>query len=293
MMGKTGLIGLGEMGRRIAVNILKRGFPLTVYDIVPEKRQELVRSGADATDSIAGLGAACDTVLVMVGTFAQCKEVFAQLLPVMKKGTVVCLGTIAPSDSGQLAAMAIKEGVTYADCPVSGGTKGADGGTLTLMFSGPHEIYEELHPLLSAFGEYIVYVSEGGGSAQALKAVNQLLVGVHMCAMAEAFNLARQCGLDQQLVLNVLRRSAGDSYILASRGQYLIDRDFHTRSTLAIQEKDTAIICELAEHAGAPVFLADQVLALFREAKKICDPADDPIEVVKVYEAGKSMVTAL
>ena len=170
------------------------------------------------------------------------------------------------------------------DCPVSGGSAGAKNGALTIMASGSDDLFEKYEPLFNAFGKKVVHVGPKCGHGQAVKAVNQLLVGVHMCATAEAFTMAAKCGLDLQMVYETICSSAGMSRIFENRGQFLIDRNFNTRSTLQIQLKDTDIACKTADSVGAPSFLANTARELFKLAVKKYPPTDDSLEVVKIYE---------
>ena len=283
-MQRIGMIGLGAMGRNVALNIMKAGYELSVFDVVPAAIAALAQQGAKGTESIEEMGKTCDTVLVMVNNYAQAADVFQKLFTGMKSGVVICLSTIAVADAEKLDRMAEEAGVTYIDCPVSGGTRGAQAGKLTLMVSGPRAVYDELMPLFKAFGENVVFVDEKAGRSQALKSINQLLVGVHMCATAEAFTLAKACGLDLQLVYDVISKSAGNSNIFSNRGQFAIERNFDTRSTIAIQVKDTKIVCDTAKELGVPVYLADKALELFKEAYEKYTPTDDSLEVMRVYE---------
>lgn len=283
-MKTVGMIGLGAMGHSIAENILKNDFSMVLYDVRPEAMADLLGPKAQAAASARELGEKTDTVLMIVNTFAQCRSVLEELLEGMKGGTVINMSTIAMDQAAELEKMALAKGVELMDCPVSGGTAGAKKGSLTVMAAGREELFQEHLPLLRSFGENVVHVGTQVGQGQAFKAVNQLLVGVHMCAAAEAFTMARKCGLDLQLMYDTVRTSAGNSRIFENRGQFLIDRDFSTRSTLQIQLKDMDVVCRTAEQVGAPTFLGDTAKELFKLAVRKFPPTDDSIEVVRLYE---------
>ena len=142
----------------------------------------------------------------------------------------------------------------------------------------------ETLPVLDTFSANVVRVGEQPGQGQAVKAINQLLVGVHMCATAEAFTLARKCGLDLQKMYDTICTSAGTSRIFENRGQFLIDRNFNTRSTLQIQLKDTGIVCKTADNVGAHTPLANLAKEMFKLAVNKYPPTDDSLEVVRLYE---------
>ena len=283
-MKTIGMIGLGAMGQGIARNILEHGYPMVLYDIKPDGMLPLVKKGAKIAQSIQEVGSLADTVLVMVNTFTQCQSVLKALLQTLHGGTVIQLGTMAVDEAEELGDLVAGQGCKMIDCPVSGGTKGAKHGTLTLMTSCEEAVFEECKPLLECFASNVVHVGTLCGQGQAVKAINQLLVGIHMCATAEAFTLAKQCGLNLQTVYDVICTSAGRSEIFRNRGPFLINRDFSTRSTLQIQLKDANIGCKTADSVGAPTPLTNTVRELYKLAVRKYPPADDSLEVVRLYE---------
>lgn len=283
-MKKIGMIGLGAMGHSVARNIMEKGFPMVLYDIRPEAYADLVALGAEGADSLQALGQKTDTVLLMVNTYPQCCAVLEGLLQTLRGGVIINLGTIAMDEAEALEKMAAQADCRMIDCPVSGGTAGAKAGTLTLMAAAAEDLFAQYKPLLESFGTNVVHVGTQVGQGQAVKAINQLLVGIHMCATAEAFTVAKKCGLDLQTMYEVICKSAGRSEIFRNRGQFLIDRNFSTRSTLQIQLKDTSIACKTADAVGAPTLLANTARELFKLAVKKYPPTDDSLEVVRIYE---------
>ena len=284
-MKKVGMIGLGAMGRGIADNILQSGkFELYVYDIRPEAMEPFAAKGAKPCASLAELGAQVDTALMIVNAYPHCQSVMSGLVEGMKSGTVINMSTIAMGDAKALAAWAAERGIAMLDCPVSGGTAGASKGALTLMVAGPDALVEENRPLLETFSNNITHVGTEPGQGQAVKTINQLLVGVHMCATAEAFTLARKCGLDLRTVYDVICRSAGMSRIFENRGEFAMAHDYSTRSTLQIQLKDTNIVCRTADDVGAPAILANAARELFRLSVQKFTPTNDSLEVMHLYE---------
>jgi len=283
-MKKIGMIGLGAMGHSVAQNVMNGGYPMVLYDIRPEAFADLVAQGAEGAASLQELGSKVDTVLLMVNAYAHCCSALDGLLETLENGTIILMSTISMDEAKELEKRAAAKNCKIIDCPVSGGTSGAKAGTLTLMVSCSDELYEEHLPLLRTFGKNPVHVGKRVGDGQAVKAINQLLVGVHMCAASEALNLARQCGLDLPMVYETICASAGMSRIFENRGQHYINRNFDTRSTLQIQLKDTNIACKTAEAVGAPTFLANTARELFRLALNKYPATDDSLEVVRVYE---------
>ena len=282
---KIGMIGLGVMGHSIAQNILKHGHTMVLYDIRPEAYKDLLQSGAQGVSSPQELGQKADMVLMMVNTYQHCCSAMSGLLETLHDGIIVNLGTISMAEAQELDKLAATANCRMLDCPVSGGSAGAKSGMLTLMAAGSKAVFAACEPVLQCFSKKIVHVGEQPGQGQAVKTINQLLVGVHMCATAEAFTLADKCGLDLQTMYETICESAGRSEIFANRGQFLIDRDFTTRSTLQIQLKDTNIVCQTAQSVGVPVPLASIARDLFAEAVEKYPPTDDSIAVTRIYEA--------
>lgn len=283
-MKNIGMIGLGAMGHSIAQNIMKKGYRMVLYDIRPEAYADLVAQGAEGAESLQAMGEKVDIVLMMVNTYQQCCTVMDSLLQTLRGGIIINLGTIAMDEAQALEKMARNADCRTIDCPVSGGTAGAREGTLTLMAACDDTLFDVCKPLLESFGTNIKHVGKEVGQGQAIKAINQLLVGIHMCATAEAFTLAKQCGVDLQTMYDTICASAGRSEIFRNRGQYLIERNFNTRSTLQIQLKDTGIACKTADAVGAPTLLANTARELFKLAVRKYPPTDDSLEVVRIYE---------
>lgn len=280
----VGMIGLGAMGHSVAENIMKHGYPMLLYDVRPESMADLVAKGATVAPAIQPLAGNSDPVLIMVNTYDQCKNCLEQVVETKHSGTVIICSTISMEQVQILEKITQGAGVAMLDAPVSGGTAGAREGTLTIMAAGSSEVYSRCLPILRAFGSYPIHVSEVVGHGQALKAVNQLLVGIHMCAAAEAFNLAHQCGLDLSVVYDTITKSAGNSRIFENRGKFFIERNFHTRSTLAIQLKDTNIACQTAEQVGAPALLSSLCRQLFANAVCLFEKTEDSNAVIKLLE---------
>ncbi|MBQ4426081.1 MAG: NAD(P)-dependent oxidoreductase [Lachnospiraceae bacterium] len=283
-MNKIGMVGLGAMGHSIAQNILNHGYNMVLYDIRPEALTDLVKQGAEAAKNLLELGEKADVVLMIVNTYQNCCDVLNDLLKTFHDGIIINMSTIAMDEAQNLEKLAAGKNCCMMDCPVSGGTAGAKKGELTIMAAGSPDLFNMYKPLLESFGTNVIHVGLKVGEGQAIKAVNQLLVGIHMCATAEAFNLARQCGLNLQMVYDVINKSAGRSEIFRNRGQFLIDRDFTTRSTLQIQLKDTNIACKTAKLSGAPLMLGTVAQSLFEQAVSKYPVLDDSIEVVRIYE---------
>lgn len=283
----VGFIGLGAMGSSIVKNMVLKGFSLIVNDISPDAMNRMSGERIEKASALSEIGDRAEICLIMVNTYNQCKSALFEksgLLAGGKCKVIVLLSTIAPNEAESLQEECSAREVQMLDCPVSGGTRGASEGTLTLMASGDRQVFNLCRPLLQAFSERQFFIGGKAGMGQAMKAVNQLLFGVHMVAMAEAVVLGRKHGIPPELIFNVVSSSSGSSNVFISRMPSVIKRDFSTRSTLDIQLKDMNICLGAGEQKRSPLFLASAAKELYKLAGERFDPKEDSSAVIKLYE---------
>src|SRR5579864_9158227 len=212
---QLGFIGVGVMGRPMALHLLKAGHSVTIFARHPEKPevQEVLQAGAKQAPSPRAVAMASDIVITMVPNSPQVEEVVTGsqgILEGARKGlTIIDMSTIAPSVSRELAEKAAAKGAHFLDAPVSGGSQGAVNGTLTIMVGGEQEIFEQVRPVLEAMGkkENIVHVGPNG-SGQVIKLVNNMLVGAIAAAIAESFVLGVKAGADVDTMAKIIGASA-------------------------------------------------------------------------------------
>jgi 2-hydroxymethylglutarate dehydrogenase len=267
---KVGFIGLGSMGKAMATNILKAGFPLTVYDVRPEPVAELEKIGARATKTVTEVGAKSDAVVVMVLNYHQVREVTLPpegLLSSIRRGaTLIVTSTITPQNITELAQAAGQYEVEVIDSPVSGGHASAEAGTLSLMAGGKEEVVKQHWDILKAIGGNVFHVGKVG-QGQAVKVINQILVSANIASLAEALVMAKKLGLDLNSVLNVISKSAGDSFVLKSMGPQMVAGDFKPRATIDIFCKDTQCIMDTALALDVPLLISSLNYQVYRMAR--------------------------
>ncbi len=184
------------------------------------------------------------------------------------------------------AAVRLQEaGVQYLDAPVSGGESGAIGGTLSIMVGGPTEVFERCQPLLSVLGSNIYHVGEKVGDGQAVKMINQLMVCVHNAVAAEALTLGEKAGLDKAMLLEIISKSAGNSWIFSDRGARMVSESFSPpKSALSILVKDLGFVMDTANSMGHPLILGSVTYQLYKMASiKGWNNLDDSI-MIKLME---------
>ena len=253
-MTRLGFIGLGIMGRGMAANLAAAGHRVTVWNRTPGKAEGL---DVNMADSAMDVGPESDIVFICVSDTPDVEEVvFGELGVIhgMTEGDVlVDHSTISPVATKDFAAQARDLGVAWVDAPVSGGSEGAEKGTLAVMAGGTPEALERARPFIESYSSSIVHVGEEPGSGQMVKAVNQVLVVLNQLAASEALMLANAAGLDLQKTLTAVEGGAAGSWMLSNRGPQMIERDWRPGFTIDLQQKDLRLVLEAADAVGAPV----------------------------------------
>lgn len=250
MEDKVGVLGVGNMGFGIGSNLLKAGFKVFVYDIRPEPLEDLRKKKAVVVDTVKEMARLCPVVFSVLLDYNQNLNVLSGsdgLLENMDKGGCVFVcSTISPAEAIELSKLAEGHGVNLLDSPVSGGAQGAMAGTLSIMIGGPAKAVEENREALDAIGSNIYHMGEVG-TGESAKAINQLLVAVHNLSAAEAMLLASKSGINLELMFNIIKNSAGYSWMFKHRAMRMIERDFNPRGVLRILLKDTNIVVNAAQ----------------------------------------------
>ncbi|MCX7853985.1 MAG: NAD(P)-dependent oxidoreductase [Caldilineales bacterium] len=263
----VGFIGLGIMGRGMAANILRAGFPLTVWNRTAAKMEPLVAAGAQAATSPADLAARSDIIVVCVSDTPDVEAVILGpngVITGARPGSlVVDCSTISPDATRRLAQALAERGVGMLDAPVSGGSEGAAKGTLSIMVGGKEADFQRALPVLQAMGKQITHVGDHG-AGQTVKLMNQILVVGHALAMSEAFLFGQAHGVDLEKALTALTAGAAGSWMLSHRGPQILRRDWRPGFTIDLQQKDLRLVLAAADAAGVPVPATALIFQLYR-----------------------------
>jgi len=287
MKEPVGFIGLGNMGMGMAGNLLKAGFPVVGFDIRNEVREKFRGLGGQAAGSPLEVAQKARVSVLVVLNFSQIEDVVLGKQG-MKEGLregdlLIVSSTIAPSQIRSLGEKLEAHGVQVLDAPISGGKEGAEAGTLSIMVGGRKESYERCLPLLQAMGKNIYYMG-GLGNGLSLKLVNNLLVAVNNLAVAEAVSLGKRAGLDPKMILEVIPKSAGDSWMFRNRAYRMVDRDFACRGELDILVKDLGYVLEMAKSVKQPLVLSTLAREIYQMASNMGHGKEDDSAVVKAVE---------
>jgi 3-hydroxyisobutyrate dehydrogenase len=264
---RVGFCGLGTMGAAMAANVARAGFPLTVWNRTPGRADEPLDAGAVEAADPAAVAAASDVVVICVSDTPDVESVlFAEggLADGLAEGALVIdCSTIAPGPTREFASRLAERGVGFVDAPVSGGSEGAQQGTLTIMVGGHDEDVARARAVLEAMGTTITHMGPSG-AGQATKAVNQVILSGVYLGVAEGMVLAMKSGLDAAQVAEALAGGAAGSWVLQNRSGRMIDDEYPLGFRIALHLKDISIALDMAKEVGAalPVTaLASQIEA--------------------------------
>ena len=262
-MDKIGFIGLGIMGKPMAHHLLKAGYPLSVFE-KNKSASELVQAGAKPFASNKEIAANCDVIITMVPDSLQVNDIVSGtegIVHGIRKGSLfIDMSTIAPSSAKTIYQLLQEKGVEALDAPVSGGQVGAENAALSIMVGGSEQAFERALPLFQAMGKNIVRIGEAG-AGQMAKACNQMIVGMTIQAIAEAFTLAKKAGVDLEKMREVLLGGFAQSRILDLHGKRIIDRNFNPGFKIKLHRKDMNIALQSAREYSVPLYGTAQVAA--------------------------------
>jgi 3-hydroxyisobutyrate dehydrogenase len=218
-MARIGFIGLGNMGLPMALNLVKAGHDVTGFDVVKAQAGKLSAMGGGAAASVAAACADAEAIITMLPAGEHVREVYGGgggVLATAPAGALLIdSSTVDVATARDTAAHAAGKGLAMVDAPVSGGVAGAQAGTLTFMVGGGEAAFARARPILAAMGKTIVHAG-GAGTGQAAKICNNMILGVSMIAVSEAFLLAEKLGLDAQRLFDIASKSSGQCWSMTS-----------------------------------------------------------------------------
>jgi 3-hydroxyisobutyrate dehydrogenase len=268
-METIGFIGIGVMGKPMALNLLRKGYSLSIVRRHPEKDAVLIAQGASTAASPQELARISDVIILTLPNTQIVEHVLFGKDGVIhgaRKGTIVIdMSTISPEKTVEYAERLAMTGCAMLDAPVSGGEKGAEAGTLGIMAGGPQEIFERCRPILQAMSTAIIYTGPSG-CGQKTKLVNQLVGATNLLGAVEGLRLARAAGLDAQTTLQAISSGAASSWMLSNLGPKILQGDFAPGFSIRLQHKDMTLLKEWLAVIGGDFPAGDLVYSLFHKA---------------------------
>ena len=270
-MAHVAFIGLGNMGGPMAANLVKSGHNVVAFDLVADARRQARADGASIAESAVGSVKGADVVITMLPAGKHVLSVWNEVVPSMAKGALIIdCSTIDVASAKEAHALAAKHGIASIDAPVSGGTGGAKGATLTFMCGGEDKAFAAAKPVLEKMGKKIVHCG-GAGAGQAAKICNNMILGISMIAVSEAFALGEKLGLTHQALFDVASTSSGQCWSLTSYCPVPgpvptspANNDYKPGFATALMLKDLTLAQDAATAAGAATPLGKHAQEIYK-----------------------------
>jgi 3-hydroxyisobutyrate dehydrogenase-like beta-hydroxyacid dehydrogenase len=274
------------MGYGMASSILRAGHTTYGFDVVPAQMERFQSEGG-ATGTVAEVAGSLDAVAIVVLNAAQTEAVMFGadgIVPQLKKGSVIlACATVPPDFARTMEARCAEHGVLYLDAPISGGAAKAAAGKLSIMAAGSDATFAAAGPVLEATAETVFTLGDSAGAGSAMKAVNQLLAGVHIATMAEALTFGMTQGVTPEKFVEVISKCAGTSWMLENRAPHIVDGDYTPLSSVNIWPKDLGIVLDIAKSAQFSAPITAVALQQFIAAAGMGLGGEDDAAVAKVY----------
>jgi 3-hydroxyisobutyrate dehydrogenase len=264
---RYGFIGLGNLGRHLAVNLCRGGFEVGVHDLERGAADGVLAAGAHWVDSIADLAAGSDCVITCLPSPAATAAVLELALPAMRRGsTWIEMSTNDFAEIETLAARAQAVGVATLACPVTGGVHRAAAGDITVLVGGAQQVYAMHEPALKAMGGCVIYL---GGIEQSTvtKVVTNMLAFIHLIAAGEALMLCAKAGVDLRAAYQAIAASSGNSFVHETESQVILNGSYDIGFTMDLACKDAGFALQFGRRFGVPLRLAGVMEQIFIEGR--------------------------
>lgn len=285
---RIGFIGLGIMGRPMALNLLRAGHELVVHDRRRGAADELAAAGAALADGPRDIAAQVDLVITMLPNGPQVLDVTLGPNGIAEGAhdglLYVDMSSIAPAAARKAHDGLAEVGVRMLDAPVSGGEPKAINGTLSIMVGGDEAVFRLVADVLGQMGSSVVLVGPIG-AGNVTKLANQVIVAANIAALSEALVLAQLAGVDPAAVVAAIRGGLAGSAVLEAKAPMILNRDFKPGFRIELHAKDLTNAHETGEDLNAPLPLTDSLLAMMEELRNTGHGADDHSGLVQYYEA--------
>lgn len=280
------VFGLGAMGYGMALSLLRNDIKTYGFDVMPERMEQFQSEGGQQGSIHSAINEA-SIVVVAVLNADQTEDVLfgaSGVVQHLNKGSVViACATVAPEFAKTMEKRCAEHGVAYLDAPISGGSAKAASGELSIMASGAKEAFSIAKPALDACARTVFELGEAAGAGSAMKAVNQLLAGVHIATMAEAMTFGMTQGVTPDKFIDVISQCAGSSWMLENRAPHIAQGDYTPLSQINIWPKDLGIVLDVAKSAGFSAPITSAALQQYMVAVGMGLGREDDAAIAKVY----------
>lgn len=283
---QAAVFGLGAMGYGMASSLLRSGIETYGFDVVTEQMEKF-QSGGGQNGSIKDAAAEISIAVVCVLNAAQTEDVMFGangIVPLMRNGSVViACATVPPEFAKDMEKRCLAHGIHYLDAPISGGAAKAASGELSIMAAGSKDAFSAAKPALDACAQTVFELGDAAGAGSAMKAVNQMLAGVHIATMAEALTFGMTQGVTPDKFIEVISQCAGTSWMLENRAPHIAEGDYTPLSQINIWPKDLGIVLDVAKTAGFSAPITAAALQQYMVAVGMGLGREDDAAIAKVY----------
>jgi 3-hydroxyisobutyrate dehydrogenase len=284
---RYGFVGLGNLGRHLAMSLVKAGYQVTVTDLDRGAAAELLAAGAHWADTPKGVAQASDAVATCLPSPKVSEAVLAGPNGILEGlrpgGTWIEMSTNGEAEVLRMAALCAAKGVAMLECPVTGGVHRAAAGEITVIVGGDAEVFAMHRPALEAMGGEIFHVGPLGKAA-VIKVITNMLAFIHLLATGEALMLAKQGGLDLAQAFHVIKASSGTSFVHETEGQLILNGSYNINFTNDLALKDLGFALKFGSEFGVPLDLASHAYQTFVRAKAVYGGDANSTQVVKLLE---------
>jgi len=287
MKPEIGFVGLGMMGRWMALNLMKAGFPLNFLARKKEIIEEFTSKGAKFFSTLKDLGQGSNWIIFCLPDTRTVEEVLfgkEGMVDVLQPGQLVIdCGTIHPLATKKITETLKDRGIPFLDAPISGMEARAKAGTLTIMVGGEETTFKQVKPALEAMGNTIIYVG-ASGNGQMMKLINQIMFNIHCATMAELLPLAVKMGLDPEQTLTVTRTGTGQCFALDNFGPLILEGNFGPGYPLADAYKDMTHVAEISSAHRIPLPVTAAATVTYQMALDLGLGRENKGAMIKVWE---------
>ncbi|HEY9038772.1 MAG TPA: NAD(P)-dependent oxidoreductase [Roseovarius sp.] len=265
---KTGFIGLGNVGGKLAGSLLRGGVPLVVHDLDADLVAAFVARGAEDGGDSARMMQDCDTVITCLPSPAASAAVVAQMLPHMGPGkTWIEMSTTDAAEVQRLGAEVMAQGAAVADCPVSGGCHRADTGNISIYAGCDRATFERILPLLTIMGRKILHTGDLG-SASVLKVMTNYLATANLLTLCEALTVMKAAGMDLGTTFDAIAISSGNSFVHETESQLILSGARDVNFTMDLVQKDIGLFQKLADLHGVPLEISPLIIDILSDGQR-------------------------
>ncbi|CUH75255.1 2-(hydroxymethyl)glutarate dehydrogenase [Tritonibacter multivorans] len=265
--GRVGFIGLGNVGAKLAGNLLRNGVELVVFDLDADKCLEMSETGAGIAGSAAELAQVADVIITCLPSPAACAAVVEEMLPVLGAGkTWVEMSTTDADEVAQLAEKVSARGALAMECPVSGGCHRAATGNISIFVGGPREGFDAIYPVMQILGRRILHTGEIG-TASKLKVMTNYLATANLLTLCEAMVTMGAAGLDMATTYEAIKISSGTSFVHETESQLILSGARDVNFTMDLVLKDIGLFQDLADQNHVPLELSPEVIRIMKDGQ--------------------------